>query len=85
MEDYIVRGIAAEGEVRAFAIHSNSMVEEARRRHDTSPVMTAALGRLLSAASMMGAMLKEEKALITLRTARATSRDLPHPRRWKVP
>ena len=66
MEDYIVRGIAAEGEVRAFAIHSNSMVEEARRRHDTSPVMTAALGRLLSAASMMGAMLKEEKALITL-------------------
>ena len=43
-KDYIVRGIAANGGIRCFAITSRNLVEEARRRHNTSPVITAALG-----------------------------------------
>ena len=50
--DYIVRATAAEGSIRAFAITSRHLVEEARVDHDTSPVITAALGRLLSGAAM---------------------------------
>lgn len=66
MSDYIVRAIAANAGIRAFAITSRELVETARRHHDTSPVMTAALGRLLSGGAMMGAMLKGEKDLLTL-------------------
>lgn len=66
MKDYIVRAIAADGQIRAFAITSREMVEEARRDHDTSPVITAALGRLLSGAAMMGTMMKGEKDLLTI-------------------
>ena len=55
--DYIVRATAAEGSIRAFAITSRHLVEEARVDHDTSPVITAALGRLLSGAAMMGTMM----------------------------
>ena len=65
--DYIIRATAAGGQVRAFAITSREMVEEARRRHNTSPVATAALGRLLSAGAMMGIMMKGEKDVLTLR------------------
>ena len=65
--DYIVRATAAGGSVRAFAVTSKNLVEEARRRHNTSPVATAALGRLLSAGAMMGAMMKGEKDMLTLR------------------
>ncbi|MCI8506149.1 MAG: Hsp33 family molecular chaperone HslO [Lachnospiraceae bacterium] len=65
--DYIVRATAAEGSIRAFAVTSRNLVEEARRRHNTSPVATAALGRLLSAGAMMGAMMKGEKDVLTLR------------------
>lgn len=64
--DYIIRGIAAAGQIRCFAITSRDLVEEARNRHQTSPVITAALGRLLSAGAMMGAMMKGEKDLLTL-------------------
>lgn len=64
--DYIVRATAANAGIRAFAITSRELVETARRNHDTSPVMTAALGRLLSGGVMMGAMLKGEKDLLTL-------------------
>ena len=64
--DYIVRGTAADGQIRCFAITARETVEEARSRHETSPVMTAALGRLLSAGAMMGAMMKGEKDLLTL-------------------
>ena len=56
--DYIVRATAAEGSIRAFAITLRHLVEEARVDHDTSPVITAALGRLLSGAAMMGTMMK---------------------------
>ena len=64
--DYIVRATAAEGSIRAFAITSRHLVEEARVDHDTSPVITAALGRLLSGAAMMGTMMKGEKDLLTI-------------------
>lgn len=64
--DYIVRATAANAGIRAFAITSGELVETARRNHGTSPVMTAALGRLLSAGAMMGVMLKGEKDLLTL-------------------
>ena len=66
MSDYIVRATAADSNIRAFAITSKQMVEDARRHHSTSPVMTAALGRLLSAGAMMGTMMKGEKDLLTL-------------------
>ncbi len=66
MNDYIVRATAADSSIRAFAITSKNMVEEAREHHHTTPVITAALGRLLSAASMMGSMMKGEKDLLTI-------------------
>lgn len=65
-QDYIVRGVAAMGQIRCFAITSRNLVDEARRRHKTSPVITAALGRLLSGGAMMGVMMKGEKDLLTL-------------------
>lgn len=66
MNDYIVRATAADSQIRAFAITSKEMVEEARCAHHTSPVITAALGRLLSGAAMMGTMMKGEKDLLTI-------------------
>ena len=66
MSDYIVRATAANDAIRAFAITSRDLVEEARERHNTSPIVTAALGRMLSAGSMMGVMLKGEDDLVTL-------------------
>ena len=66
MKDYIVRATAADSQIRAFAITSRGMVEEARCDHNTTPVVTAALGRLLSGAAMMGVMMKGEKDLLTL-------------------
>ena len=66
MGDYIVRATAANSQIRAFAITSRDTVEAARKAHDTSPVATAALGRLLSAGAMMGAMMKGEKDILTL-------------------
>lgn len=66
MKDYIVRATAAGAQIRAFAATTRNLVEEARKAHNTSPVMTAALGRLLTAGAMMGIMLKGEKDLLTL-------------------
>lgn len=66
MTDYIVRATAADSQIRAFAITSREMVETARAHHNTSPIMTAALGRLMSGAAMMGTMMKGEKDLLTL-------------------
>lgn len=65
--DYIIRAVAANEQIRCFAIRSKNLVEEARRRHNTSPVITAALGRLLSGGAMMGTMMKGEKDLLTLK------------------
>lgn len=64
--DYIVRAIAADKQIRAFAITSREMVETARQHHNTSPVATAALGRLLTGGAMMGVMMKGEKDMLTL-------------------
>ena len=66
MKDYIVRATAAGAQIRAFAATTQNLVEQAREAHGTSPVATAALGRLLSAGAMMGTMLKGEKDLLTL-------------------
>lgn len=64
--DYILRATAASGQVRAFAIKSTELVEYARSRHNTSPVATAALGRLLSGGAMMGIMMKGKDDVLTL-------------------
>lgn len=66
MADYMVRAMAADAMVRLFACNSKNLVEEARKIHNTTPVVTAALGRLLTAGSMMGTMLKGEKDLLTI-------------------
>lgn len=66
MKDYIVRATAADDQIRAFAITSRGIVETARKCHNTSPVATAALGRLLTAGAMMGSMMKGEKDILTL-------------------
>lgn len=66
MTDYIVRATAADSQIRAFAATTREMTEFARKAHGTSPVATAALGRLLSAGAMMGAMMKGDKDLLTL-------------------
>lgn len=66
MKDYIVRATAANSQIRAFAITSRELVEQARNRHNTSPVVTAALGRLLSGGAMMGVMMKGEEDILTL-------------------
>ena len=64
--DYIVRATAANSQIRAFAATTREMVETARSSHTTSPVATAALGRLLTAGAMMGSMMKGEKDVLTL-------------------
>lgn len=66
MQDYIIRATAADDTIRAFAATTRQMVEDARCAHDTTPVCTAALGRLLTGGIMFGSMLKEDKALVTL-------------------
>ena len=66
MGDYIVRAAAANTQIRAFAAVTTELVEEARRRHGTSPVATAALGRLLTGGVMMGSMMKNEEDMLTL-------------------
>ena len=64
--DYLVRATAAGETVRAFAVRSTEMAATAREKHMTLPVVTAALGRLLSAGAMMGSMMKGEKDKLTL-------------------
>ena len=66
MADYIVRATAAGNQIRAFAATTKDTVEAARQAHNTSPVATAALGRLLTAGTMMGSMMKNESDLLTL-------------------
>ena len=66
MKDYIVRATAANNQVRAFAATTRELVEQARAAHNTSPVATAALGRLLTGGVMMGAMMKNEKDMLTI-------------------
>ena len=67
MSDYIIRATAAEGQVRAFAATTRELTEYARAAHNTSPLATAALGRLLTAGAMMGIMMKGKDDLLTLK------------------
>lgn len=64
--DYMVRATAADAQIRAFAATTKNLVEEMRSLHNTSPVVSAALGRLLTGGAMMGAMMKGENDLLTL-------------------
>ena len=64
--DYVIRATAANEQIRAFAAITKDIAEEARRAHNTSPVATAALGRLLTGGVMMGLMMKGDKDLLTL-------------------
>lgn len=66
MKDYIVRATAAKTQIRAFAASTTELVECARQHHNTSPVATAALGRLLTGGVMMGSMMKNETDVLTL-------------------
>lgn len=65
-KDRLVRGTALNGRVRAFAVRTTALVDELRRRHDTYPTATAALGRTVTAAAMMGAMLKGQEKLAVM-------------------
>lgn len=58
MSDYLVRALAYNEQIRAYAINSTELVSEAQKRHDTWPTASAALGRALTATTMMGATLK---------------------------
>lgn len=66
MSDYIVRAMAANSQIRAFAATTKELTEEARKIHGTSPVGTAALGRLLTASAMMGSMMKGKNDLLSI-------------------
>lgn len=66
MHDHIVRAMTADGFVKGMAISSTAMVERARNIHHTTPTATAALGRVLTAASMMGNLQKVENGALTL-------------------
>ena len=63
----MIRATAADGQIRAFAATTSEVVETAKNAHNTSPVATAALGRLLTAGAMMGADMKNERDLLTIR------------------
>ncbi|OUB93032.1 Hsp33 family molecular chaperone [Bacillus thuringiensis serovar medellin] len=63
MKDYLVKALAFDGEVRAYSVRTTNTVSEAQRRHDTWRTASAALGRSLTAGTMMGAMLKGEQKL----------------------
>lgn len=66
MKDTIVRAVAADAQIRAFAAVTTDLTEEARVRHHTSPIATAALGRLLAGGVMMGSMMKNPEDVLTL-------------------
>lgn len=66
MKDILIRGTSKNGSIRFFCIVTTCLVEEARKIHNTTPVATAALGRMLTAGSIMGSMLKSDKDSITL-------------------
>ena len=66
MRDYIVRAIAAKGQIRAFAATTKDTVEKARQLHNTSPIATVALGRLLTGGAMMGVTMKSDADILTV-------------------
>ncbi|MBO5509704.1 MAG: Hsp33 family molecular chaperone HslO, partial [Lachnospiraceae bacterium] len=67
MKDYVIRGMAANKQLRFFACQSTETVEKARITHQTSPVVTNALGRLLTGGVLMGAMCKNDTDTLTIK------------------
>ena len=67
MNDTLIQGMAANNQVRFFSAYTRELVETARQFHNTSPVATAALGRLLTAGSIMGSMCKNDSDILTIR------------------
>lgn len=67
MKDYVIRGLAGDGQIRTFAASTRELTEEARKRHNSSPVVTAALGRLMTAAAILGIQCKEDSDKLTLK------------------
>lgn len=65
-KDYMIRAVAANAQIRAFAITARDLTETARQAHNTSPIATAALGRAMSGALMMADMLKGPRDLLTI-------------------
>src|SRR5437870_5791350 len=63
LSDYLVRATAADTTIRALAVVTTGLVEEARQRHKTAPTASAALGRTLTAGLLLGSMLKEDENL----------------------
>ncbi|WP_172408568.1 Hsp33 family molecular chaperone HslO, partial [Staphylococcus aureus] len=61
--DYIVKALAFDGEIRAYAALTTETVQEAQTRHYTWPTASAAMGRTMTATAMMGAMLKGDQKL----------------------
>lgn len=66
MRDYVLRATSGNGQVRAFVATTRNTVEEARRLHETTKVATAALGRTLTATSIMGLMMKNDSDKLTV-------------------
>ena len=66
MSDYIVRATAADGQIRAYAATTRELCAHAHKIHNTSPAATVALGRLLTAGSLMGSMMKNDDEGLTL-------------------
>lgn len=69
MPDYVVKATAGNGQIRVFAATTRGIVETAHTLHQTSPVVTQALGRLLTAGSLMGSMMKNADEVMTLKIA----------------
>jgi len=66
VEDYIIRAMDKKGTMRIFIALTTKLVEDARKIHNTSPVVTAALGRTLTACSIMGMMMKGEEESVSI-------------------
>ena len=77
MKDYLVRGMSMDGFVKVVAIRSTEIVSRAARIHGTTPNATAAFGRALTAASMMGNMQKVDNGSMTLQAVSYTHLTLP--------
>ena len=77
MSDQLIRAISRDGFVKAAAVSTRELTERARQIHKTLPVATAALGRTLAAASMMGNALKEDGESVTLQIKGAAPWDAP--------
>ena len=77
MKDILIKGMALGNEVRFLAAYTRQTVEDARQIHNTSPVCSAALGRLLTGGALMGAMCKNDSDVLTLKVHNSYCRCFP--------